>query len=90
MNLTDDQKAFVRQAIADGRFVREEDAIREALALWEERERSRAELLSAIRAADVSLAEGGGRVITEMSMHDLAREVNERGRARLNRDQQGR
>jgi len=90
VNLTDDQKAFVRQAIADGRFVREEDAIREALALWEERERTRAELLAAIRAADVSLAQGGGRVITEASMGELARNVKERGRTRLNRDQQGR
>jgi putative addiction module CopG family antidote len=89
VNLTDDQKAFVRQAIEDGRFVREEDAIREALALWEERERTRAELLAAIRSADVSLAQGGGRVISEESMRQLADAVKERGRARFSRDQQG-
>ncbi|HYW39660.1 MAG TPA: hypothetical protein VE957_16235 [Terriglobales bacterium] len=38
-----DQKAFVRQAIESGRLHREEDAGQEALSLWEERERTRAE-----------------------------------------------
>jgi len=34
-----DQRAFVRQAIDSGRLLREEDAVKEALSLWEERER---------------------------------------------------
>ena len=89
VNLTDDQKAFVRQAIAAGRFDREEDAIREALAMWEERERTRAQLLAAVHAADISLAQGGGRRITEESMRELSKEVKRRGRARLARKQQG-
>lgn len=46
VQLTPDQKAFVRQAIQTGRLHREEDAVQEALALWEERERTRAEILS--------------------------------------------
>lgn len=89
VNLSDDQRAFVRQAIAAGRFDREEDAVREALALWEERERVRAELLTAIHSADVSLAQGGGRPISEASMRELASEVKRRGRARLERERQG-
>jgi putative addiction module CopG family antidote len=84
VQLTPDQQAFVREAIAAGRFQREEDAVREALALWEKRERARAEILAAVDAAEASLAAGRGRVITERSMQELADEVKQRGRARLN------
>ena len=38
VQLTPDQKAFVRQAIETGRLQREEDAVKEALSMWEERE----------------------------------------------------
>ncbi len=40
VQLTPDQKAFVRQAIQSGRLRREEDAVDEALVLWEERSAS--------------------------------------------------
>jgi Arc/MetJ-type ribon-helix-helix transcriptional regulator len=81
--LTPDQQAFVRQAIESGRLQREEEAVQEALALWEERERTRAEILAAVDEADASLAQGGGHIITPQSMHDLAAEVKQRGRDRL-------
>jgi len=42
VHLTPDQRAFVRQAIDSGRLRGEEDAVKEALSLWEERERGRA------------------------------------------------
>jgi Arc/MetJ-type ribon-helix-helix transcriptional regulator len=48
VSLIADQKAFVRQAIESGRLNREEDAVREALVLWEERERARAEILALV------------------------------------------
>jgi putative addiction module CopG family antidote len=41
VHLTPDQEAFVRQAIESGRLHRPEDAVEEALRLWEERERTR-------------------------------------------------
>jgi len=41
VQLTDGQKAFVRQAIENGRYRSEEDALHEALSLWEGRERRR-------------------------------------------------
>jgi Arc/MetJ-type ribon-helix-helix transcriptional regulator len=44
VELTPDQKAFIRDAIAAGRLGREEDAVEEVLSLWEERERSRGEI----------------------------------------------
>lgn len=83
VQLTPDQKAFVRQAIETGRLQREEDAVKEALALWEERERARAEILAVVDEAEASLARGEGRAITEESIRELAESVKQRGRARL-------
>ncbi len=83
VELTSDQKAFVRRAIESGRLHTEEDAVQEALALWEERERQRAEFLLTLDDARTSLARGEGRVITQESMRRLAEEAKERGRARL-------
>jgi putative addiction module CopG family antidote len=83
VHLTPDQKVFVRQAIESGRFQREEDAVKEALSLWEERERTRAEVLIAVDEAEASLARGEGRAITQESMRELAEDVKRRGRARL-------
>ena len=83
VDLTPDQSAFVRHAIETGRLHRPEEAVREALSLWEERERRRAEILAAVDAAKASLAAGKGRIITEDSMRQLADEVKRRGRARL-------
>ena len=87
MQLTPDQKAFVRQAIESGRLQGEEDAVKEALSLWEERERTRAEILAAVDEAEASIARGEGRAITEESMHELAESVKQRGRARLAAEQ---
>jgi len=83
VDLTPAQKAFVRRAIESGRFLREEDAVKEALSLWEERERTRAEILIAVDEAETSLARGEGRAITQQSMRELAENVKRRGRARL-------
>jgi Arc/MetJ-type ribon-helix-helix transcriptional regulator len=83
VELTVDQKAFIRRAIENGRLNSERDAVQEALALWEERERQRTEFLLKLTDAKSSLARGEGRVITEDSMRELAIEVKERGRARL-------
>ncbi|HMF74113.1 MAG TPA: hypothetical protein VK604_00480 [Bryobacteraceae bacterium] len=83
VQLTSDQQAFARRAIESGRFQTEQDAVHEALALWEERERQRVEFLVTLEDARASLARGEGRVITQESMRELASEVKERGRARL-------
>jgi len=83
VHLTPDQKAFIRQAIESGRLTRAEDAVEEALALWEERERKRAEILAAVDVAEASLARGEGRVLTQESLQELAEKVKQRGRARL-------
>jgi putative addiction module CopG family antidote len=86
VRLTPDQEAFIRRAIEAGRFGRAEDAVSEALSLWEERERKRSEFLATLDDAKASIARGEGRVITQESMRDLAAEVKDRGRARLAAD----
>jgi putative addiction module CopG family antidote len=87
IHLTPDQQAMVRQAIESGRLHDEREAVQEALALWEERERRRAEILAAVDQAEASLAHGAGRVITQQSMRELAEEVKQRGRDRLAAEQ---
>lgn len=84
VRLSPDQEAFVRHAIDTGRFRREEDAVEEALLLWEERERRRLEILTAVEKADASLARGEGRRITTYEeMTQLSDDIKRRGMARL-------
>jgi putative addiction module CopG family antidote len=83
VELTPDQRAFVRRAIESGRFTREEEAVQEAMALWEERERRRLEILAMVDEAEASLAKGEGREITEESMKSLAEELKQRLRRRI-------
>lgn len=86
VHFTPDQKAFARQAVESGRLAREEDAVLEALLLWEDRERRRREILAAVDEAEASLARGEGRPITQDSMRELAESVKQRGRVRLAAD----
>ena len=83
VQLTPAQRAFVRLSIESGRLCREEDAVREALSLWEERERRRLEILAAVDEAEASLARGEGRQVTQESMRELAEDVKRRGRVRF-------
>jgi len=83
VELTPEQKAFAQRAIESGRLNSEDDAVRQALALWEERERQRAEFLLTLNEAKASVARGEGRDVTPETMRQLAAEVKERGRARL-------
>jgi putative addiction module CopG family antidote len=88
VQLTPDQKAFVRQAIESGRLGREEDVVKEALALWEERERRRLEILASVDRAEVSLARGEGRrITTPEEVKQLADDIRRRGLARLAAEQ---
>jgi Arc/MetJ-type ribon-helix-helix transcriptional regulator len=83
VRLTPDQEAFIREGIAAGRFQRFEDAVQEALSLWESRERRRVEFLASLNDAESALISGAGLEITEAAMRDLAEQVKRRGQARL-------
>ena len=87
IDLTPEQSDFIRLAIESGRFRKPEEAVQEALTVWVERERRRAEILIEIDKAEASLARGEGRIITRESMRKLADEVHQRGVARLAAEQ---
>ena len=77
LELTEDQKAFVQQGIESGRYRDAEDAIRNALALWEDRDRRRMEILFA-----VGLAEEGTVIETKEDADRLFEEIKREGRLR--------
>lgn len=83
VELTPDQRAFVQKAIESGRIGREEEAVQEALALWEERERRRLEILAMLDDADASFARGEGISITNESVKGLVEEAKQRLRRRI-------
>jgi len=81
--LTPDQEAFIRRAIQTGRFHRQEEAVQEAMSLWEERER-RLKILLAVDQAEASLARAGGRrITTHEEVTQLAADIKRRGMERL-------
>lgn len=86
---TPDQEALIRAAIDAGRFDSAEEAVKEALALWEERERATAlaELRASLDEAEASIDRGEGIEITPESMRQLVKDVMERCRARLEAEQ---
>ena len=78
----------MREAITSGRLSNEEEAVTQALLLWEERERQRVEILVAVEFAQQSLARGEGRrITTESELRQLADDVKRRGVARLAAEQ---
>ncbi len=88
MQFTSDQEAFIRSAIKSGRLNREEDTVKEALNLWEERERRRIEILAAVDVADASLERGEGfRVTTSWEAAQLAADFKKLGLTRLAAEQ---
>jgi putative addiction module CopG family antidote len=83
IQLTPEQSSFVDLGIQEGRFRDSEEAVRQALALWEKRERARVELLASLDLADKSLDVGEGETFTSETLHELVESVKQRGLARL-------
>jgi putative addiction module CopG family antidote len=82
IDLTPEQEEFVRQAVTTGRLHCAEDVVKEALLLWQERERGRGEFLASLDEADASLDRADGIPVTPESMRALAEGVKRRGRER--------
>ncbi len=80
VHLTPDQEAFVQQAIASGRLRREEEALQEAFALWEIRERNRVEILAVLDEAEVDLESGYYSDHSSASLPQLADELKREAR----------
>ena len=64
-----------------GRLTLEEDAVREALSLWEGRERCRMELLASLDEAEADIAEGRFTDYTDEMLPQLAEELKREARA---------
>ncbi len=80
--LTPEQEAFIRQAVASGRYRTAEDAIGDALRKWESEERNRAELLAALDEGEGDLESGHYTDFTETTLPQLADEMKRDARAR--------
>jgi Arc/MetJ-type ribon-helix-helix transcriptional regulator len=91
VHFTPDQQALVSDAVANGRLHRPEEAIQQALLLWEERERWRLEILAAVELSKASVARGEGRTVTTRDESDqLASDITRRGIARFAAEQNSR
>jgi putative addiction module CopG family antidote len=81
VQLTPDQEAFIRKAVASGRYPSVEDAVRDAMARWEEGERARLELLPALDEAEADLEPGRCTDYTDATLPRLADEFKREARA---------
>jgi len=69
--------------IQEGRFRDREEAVRRALAQWENRERARVELLASLDLAEQTLDAEEGETFTGDTLNELVESVKEHGMARL-------
>ncbi len=84
IELTPAQNSFVELGIQEGRFQSRDEAVRQALALWEKRERARLELLSSLDASERALDAGEGEGYSSEDLVALVESVRKRGNANLN------
>ena len=83
VQLTPDQEAFIRKAVASGRYPSVEDAVRDAMARWEEGERARLELLAALDEAEADLQAGHHTDYTDATLPSLANDLKREARELL-------
>ena len=83
IDLTPEQNSFIALGIQEGRFRDSRDAVEQALAQWEKRERARVELIASFDAAEQSLDDGEGEEYTPETLHNLIASVERRGKSRF-------
>ena len=81
VDFTPEQEAFVREAIKSGRLSRPEDAVQQALSLWEEEERNRLEILSAFDESEADVQSGNYTDYTDETTPQLIAELKAEARA---------
>ncbi len=79
VELTPKQSSFVDMGIQEGCFRNSEEAVRQALAQWEKRERVRVELLASLDIAVQSLDAREGETYTKETLHELVDSVKAQG-----------
>ena len=80
VNLTPRQEVLIQRAIEQGRYRSAEEAVRDAMARWEERERQRIDLTTGIGRAETELKSGSYSDYTDDTLPLLAEEL--KGEAR--------
>ncbi len=84
IELTAEQSDLVRRAMEAGRITRPEQAVAEALTLWAEVERRRADLLASLDQAEAEIERGDAIAIeTDDEAHALTADIMARCRTRL-------
>jgi Arc/MetJ-type ribon-helix-helix transcriptional regulator len=86
IEFTPAQEALVKNAIRSGRLTRAEDAVRQALSLWEENERNRLEILSALEESEADMESGDFAEYTSETTPQLLAELKAEGRAMRDRN----
>lgn len=80
VKLTTGQENLIQHAIEQGRYRSAEEAVREALALWEERERQRIDLTTDIGRAENDLKSAAYSDYTDDTLPLLAEELKREAR----------
>jgi Arc/MetJ-type ribon-helix-helix transcriptional regulator len=80
--LTPDQQEFIQYGIEKGRFKNSREAVQQALAIWEEIERDRMELLLSLDEAETDIAAGNYIECDEEGLKKLAEQIKQEGRMR--------
>jgi len=89
IQLTPAQEAFLRQAIESGRIHHAEEAVQQALSLWEARERGRIEILSALDEAEGDLQTGNFSDYGDEFLPRLGEELKREARSSLKSSSKG-
>jgi putative addiction module CopG family antidote len=81
VRLTPEQEALIAQAVQSGRYQTAEDAVKDAVACWEENERRRIELVAMIDEGDADFEAGRYTEYTDETLADLFVELRREARA---------
>ena len=85
IDLTPEQDSFIQLGVREGRFRDEKEAVRQAIAFWEERKRRRLQVIAAIEEGEASFGDGDTVLETEEDFRRLADDIKQRGREALAR-----
>ncbi|HLG98333.1 MAG TPA: type II toxin-antitoxin system ParD family antitoxin [Bryobacteraceae bacterium] len=80
VKLTPRQEFLIQRAIEQGRYRSADDAVRDAMARWEERERERIDLTTDIGRAEADLKSGSYQDYTDDTLAFLAEELKREAR----------
>jgi putative addiction module CopG family antidote len=81
VHLSPQQQAFIERSVRTGRFASNDDALREAVALLEDREGELGRLQAAVDEADDDIAQGRYSEYTDETLPQLLEELQREGRA---------